>query len=97
MYKLILSGEAHDDLTDIQNYSYAEFGERQWKKYNDILNQAFRQLMDHPFSGHGRNDIPPPYKSFTAGQYVIIYSIEKETIYVIRVLQQRMDFTFRFQ
>jgi toxin ParE1/3/4 len=97
MYELILSGEAYDDLVDIQNYTYAEFGEQQWKEYNDVLDKAFRQLMDHPLSGHFRDDVPPQYKALSAGEHVIIYRIEKEIVYVIRVLHQRMDFTFRFQ
>lgn len=35
MHKLVLSGKAYEDLIDIQNHNFSEFGETQWNKYND--------------------------------------------------------------
>jgi toxin ParE1/3/4 len=97
MYELILSGEAYSDLVDIQNYTYTEFGEHQWEKYIQIIDNAFLQLQKHPFSGQVREDIPLHYSALNVGQHIIIFRIQKGTVYVIRVLHQRMDFTFRFQ
>ena len=94
MHRLILSGEAFDDLVDIQNYTFTEFGEQQWKTNNDLLENAFQQLLDHPMSGCVLQDILSEYRVLNAGHHVIIYRIEEATIYVIRILHQRMDFRF---
>ena len=97
MYQLVLSGEAYDDLTDIQNYTYTEFGEAQWEAYGNLLDQALLKIINHPYSRHQRTDIPERYRAMNVEQHVIIYRIEEYTIFVIRILYKRMDFTFQFR
>ena len=96
MHRLILSGEAYDDLVDIQNYTHSEFGEELWDRYKNILDKSLQQLMRNPLSGPYREDLPQPYRALSTGQHVLVYRIQDETIYVIRVLHQRMDFMYRF-
>ncbi|HPG07117.1 MAG: type II toxin-antitoxin system RelE/ParE family toxin [Saprospiraceae bacterium] len=97
MYRLIISGEAYDDLKDVLNFAYTEFGEGQWNNYKNILDNALRQLLNNPLIGRYREDLPQPYRALLAGLHVLIYRVQDETIYVIRILHQRMDFTYRFK
>ena len=54
-YSLELSEEAVSDLTDIQNYTFTNYGENQLKKYELILGNALDSILSFPNSF-----IPPP-------------------------------------
>lgn len=94
-YVLELSQEAYDDLFNIQNYTYAMHGEQQWREYGELLDSALLHISKHPFSGHGRPDLPTGYLAWNAGEHIMIYRVEREIIYLVRVLHGRMDFTFQ--
>ena len=96
-YTLELSFEAYDDLVDIQNYTYAEFGESQWRKYEALLNKAFGHILDNPYSGHKRDDLPNEYLAHNVGGHVIVFRIEHLVIYVVRVLHRRMNFPYQVE
>jgi toxin ParE1/3/4 len=95
-YVLKLSLEAYDDLVDIQNYTYQEYGENQWLKYGDDLEQGMNHILNHPFSGHTREDIPKDYLVWPVREHLLIYRIELEVVYLVRILHERMDFRFQF-
>ncbi len=95
-YSLELSEEAYDDLVNIQNYTYTNFGEKGWKLYGEALDQCLLQVLEHPHSGHKRKDIPDKYLCWNVREHVLIYRIENEVIYVVRVLHKRMNFRFLF-
>lgn len=95
-YELLISQEAFEDLIDIQNYTYTVHGEPQWKHYEDLLDKALLQILEHPFSGHAREDIPEGYRAWNVGQHVMIYRVFNHIVYLIRVLHGKMDFTFQF-
>lgn len=94
-FNLELSYEAYDDLIDIQAYTYSEFGEAQWKKYEGLLNGAFEHLIQSPYSGHRRKDVSEAYLSWNVGEHVMVYRVEEDTIYVVRVLHSRMNFLYK--
>lgn len=66
-YSLELSEEAVSDLVDIQNYTFTNYGENQLKKYETILDKAFKGILLFPDSGHSRPDIPVSYQVVLAG------------------------------
>lgn len=95
-YVLELSEEAYNDLIDIQNYTYAQYGENQWKAYGCDLDDGMAHIVAHPFLGHQRSDVPKGYLTCKVREHVMIYRIEGETIYLVRVLHGRMDFRLYF-
>ena len=95
-YTLELSAEAHDDLVDIQNYTFTVYGENQLKKYEDLLDKALLHMLEYPLSGHKRGDVPENYLTWNVGEHVIIYRMEEQIIYIVRVLHDKMNFTFQF-
>ena len=95
-YVLELSDEAYDDLINIQNYTYDQHGESKWYEYGTDLDKGMTQLLEHPFSGHARDDIPRGYQASTVREHVMIYRVEDKTIYLVRILHGKMNFTFQF-
>lgn len=95
-YYLELSQEAYDDLISIQNYTYSAHGENQFNKYEALLDKAMQHLLNYPFSGHERDDIPNGYLAWNVGEHVMIYRIDEPKIYLVRILHRRMDFIFQF-
>lgn len=91
-YILEISNEAEDDLTDIQSYTFKEFGEKQWEKYSLLLEQGLEHILCFPYSGHVRKDIPKNYLSWPVEEHIMIYRIEGELVYLIRVLHKKMNF-----
>jgi toxin ParE1/3/4 len=95
-YALELSKEAFDDLVNIQNYTYSVHDENQWEIYEDLLDKAMLQILNNPFSGHVRNDMPKDYQARNVGEHVMIYRVAEDTIYLVRALHGSMDFSFHF-
>lgn len=93
---LELSQEAYDDLVSIQHYTYEMYGEDQWYKYGQILDEAIAHILHYPYSGHKREDVPIGYLSWPVKEHILIYRIDGHIIYLVRVLHARMDFRFQF-
>lgn len=94
--RLKISDEAYDDLVNIQNYTYQNYGESGWKDYGDALDAAITHIMLHPHSGYGREDIPPGYQVWNVKEHVMVYRVEGGEIYLVRVLHNKMNFRFQF-
>lgn len=95
-YDLKLSEEAYDDLINIQNYTFSFYGEDGWIKYGHALDEAMKHIQFHPHSGHHREDIPQSYLAWNINEHIMIYRIEDQVIYLVRVLHGKMDFRFQF-
>jgi toxin ParE1/3/4 len=95
-YVLELSEEAYDDLINIQNYTYINHGETKWQNYSHDLDKAMSHILNHPFSGHVRDDVPSGYQAWGVNEHVMIYRVENKTVYLVRVLHGKMDFRFQF-
>jgi len=96
IYQLKLSAEAYDDLVNIQNYTFTNFGELGWIRYEKEILLGFETITQHPEVGHHRNDIPQSYRAWIIKEHVILYRIEDHLIYVTRVLHKRMNFRWVF-
>lgn len=90
-YSIVLSPQAEDDFTDILQYTLETWGERQLYVYRAVIDKALQTILQNPEIGHQRSDISQRHRSFPAGQHVIFYWVEQKTIYVSRILHQRMD------
>jgi len=66
------------------------------EKYSTAIDATFLFLKNNFEVGFSRSDIPDLYKSYPVLTHVIIYRIDKEIIYIIRVLHIKMDFNYQF-
>ncbi|SOE22999.1 toxin ParE1/3/4 [Spirosomataceae bacterium TFI 002] len=92
MYELRVTQSAIQDITEILIYTLLEFGENQSKKYENQIDEHIRSIGINPFIGHSRIDIPKECLALPFGGHVLVYKIENSTIFILRVLNQRMDF-----
>ena len=95
---LILSPQAETDFTDILQYTLETWGEPQVHVYSSLLDQALLMLQQHPYIGQQLHDIGQQLHEFSTvhrvypvGKHVIIYRIVNHTVYVSRILHERMN------
>ena len=89
IYKLFPAAET--DLAAIWLYTVEEWGLRQADDYIDQLADAFQLVADQPLICHERTEFSPPVRIFHQAHHLIVYRIEVDTIWVIRVLHESMD------
>lgn len=90
-YSLFLTNRAKADLDDIYVYGLQKWDEIQADSYLELLDDALTNLSKNPFMGKQARQLPEGYKSFRVGRHLIIYRVEETTIYVLRVIGDRMD------
>ncbi len=95
--KAILSPQAEEDLSDIGVYTEKQWGKRQRKKYIAQLINRIQRLAKNPALGRQRHELPQAPYSYHEGRHVIFYRLTTESIEVIRVLYDAMDFSRHFQ
>jgi toxin ParE1/3/4 len=86
-----LRSEAAADLAGIFDYSLVEFGEAQAEAYLRSFEQAFDLLRRHPFAGALRIQIDPPIRSLPHRSHRILYDVEDDVVWIVRILHHAMD------
>lgn len=89
--KLELSTLAKDDLRDIAQYTFTNYGERQVDIYLQALYHGMELLAGNPEIGHRRDDVPSGYKSLLIEKHVIIFTVQGESLIIARILHQSRD------
>lgn len=89
--RLELSRRAQTDLNDIRDYSVEHFGSTRAILYLDAIEQAFRRIVELPYIGVSQPGLSAESRSLPVGEHRVYYSIEPETILVVRVLHKAMD------
>jgi toxin ParE1/3/4 len=57
----------------------------------DAITERFCLLAQYPRMGRSRDDLRPGLRSFAVGEYVIVYTIEREDVEILRVFHGRQD------
>lgn len=95
MAKFILSKKALQDLSNIWNYTFDEWSERQADKYYNLLLTFCKELADNKLHGKHYPEISDEILGLKAFQHVIFYRIVRDEFQIIRILHSRMDFKNR--
>jgi toxin ParE1/3/4 len=92
MGKIRVSPEARSDLESIWLYIARESGSTDIAtRVTDSIAQRFWLLTRHSHLGRRRDDLRPGLRSLTAGDYVIIYRIEKDTVVILHIFHGSRD------
>ena len=87
-----LSEAAEQDLAAIIDYTLAEFGAAQVRRYVDEIERQLEALAANPYLGRERDEIRPDLRSLVIGAHVLFYSIRPaEGLRVVRVLHGSRD------
>ena len=93
MAKFRLTNKAVIDLSDIWDYTYDTWSEKQADKYYSDLINGCSELSKNPILGKGYEKIDNNLKGFKLNEHIIFYSvISKNEIVIERILHSRMDF-----
>ena len=90
---------AEADLDDIWLYAAAESGSLDIAtRLVDSITDRFCFLAGFPHAGRSRErDFGAGMRSFPVGEYVIIYSVEGDDVFTLRVVHGRRDFDRLFE
>lgn len=88
----VLSPLAQADLSDIWDYTAAQFGEDQAETYVTTLRRAIEGVAANPLRGRRCDELRAGYFKVSSGSHVLFYRQLADVIDVVRILHQRMDF-----
>jgi toxin ParE1/3/4 len=93
MSQVLLSPRAKSDLSDIWNYTLTEWGSKQAEKYVRELWAAMQAQVNDSSTSTDISDVRKGYRKTRSGSHVIFFrSTGINSIDVVRILHQRMDF-----
>ncbi len=75
---------------EIADYTVETWGLAQAERYMDGLDGCFKQLARTPGIGRDCNRIRAGYRRMEHEMHVVVYRIEKDGIFISRILHQRM-------
>jgi len=92
MSKYILTKKAVEDLSEIWNYTFALWPERQADTYYKMLIENFKEITMNPDIGKDYEGVVTGLLGFRAGRHIIFYRILNAIdVEIIRILHERMD------
>lgn len=92
--RYILSKQAEKDLRGIWRYTVETWSRSQADKYIAGLLKACSEISEAPaFMGRSYEHVRSGYRKYPWGKHIIFYMIQHDgTVFVSRVLHERMDF-----
>ena len=74
------------------NYTALQWGEAQVNIYLSVIEKALQMIQENPHLGRSKYGVSRNFKGYNAGKHTIFYSVEDQTIYVIRILHSSMNY-----
>jgi toxin ParE1/3/4 len=85
-----LSRLARTDLFQIVDYALNAWGAEQAERYLDGLRDCLDQLSSSPGMGRPCERLRAGYRRFEHGKHVIFYRLDGQSIFISRILHERM-------
>ena len=86
-----LSEKAAEDLENILDYSYVNFGMLVMQDYYDSLDKCLNTLDRNPDLGLKTEYVSLNYRCFYHRSHMIFYKKSAHGIYIVRLLHKSMD------
>ena len=92
------TNKAVDDLSDIWNYTFDAWSERQADLYFEMLIEFCQAIADNPSIGKNYDGIAENLYGLPANKHVIFYKvISDREVEIVRILHGRMDLKNRIR
>ena len=92
MAKYKLTNKAVEDLSDIWNYTFDHWSERQADFYYQMLIENCRDISDKPDIGKNYDGIINRLFGLKAGRHIIFYrKVNQNEVEITRILHKQMD------
>lgn len=82
---------ADEDIINIYQYTYQNFGPLQAETYHENLHNTFCFLAENPLVAPEQIEFVPPVRIHHYKKHLIVYLIQEDGIFIVRVLHERMD------
>lgn len=92
MSEVILTPKAKADLSDIWDYTLAQWGVEQAEKYLRELWSVIKEQAGDITKSVDIGDVRKGYRKIRAGSHVIFFKVTNNGVDIVRILHQRMDF-----
>lgn len=89
--KLKISASAKNDLRDIAQYTFVNYGKRQVDTYLQTLYDAMELLTKNSKIGHSRNDSLQNYEVLNVEKHLLIFTVNDENVIITRILHKSRD------
>lgn len=87
-----LTNKAVEDLTDIWNYTFEQWSEKQADKYYRMLIDNFDWIVRNTGLGKSYSAVMDNILGFKVGRHIIFYRVLHDNkIEIIRILHEQMD------
>lgn len=97
MAKYYLTNKAVEDLTDIWNYTFDEWSEKQADKYYLLLLDSCQEIAENPSLGRKYDNVTAKLLGYKSNQHILFYQIiSSNEIEIVRILHGRMDLKSKF-
>lgn len=90
-YNFQLSKLAIQDLEYIFKFTLEFWSLSQAEEYHKLINLEFKSICQNPLSGKSIDEIKDNHRCKIIKSHYIIYKEIDQTIYIDRILHQRMD------
>lgn len=98
MSKYHLTKLAVQDLTDIWNYTFDNWSERQADNYYEQLISIFESITTNPDQGRNYDGVRRDLLGYKVNRHIIFYRIFSHgQIEITRILHERMDLKNHFK
>jgi len=91
MTRYRLSARADADIFAIAEYTIAQFGIEQARRYRDGLERVFRMLAENPRRGRSAAQFAENLRRWEYESHIVFYVPEPRGVLIVRVLHRRMD------
>ena len=93
MSGVVLSPKAKEDLSDVWDYTYSEWGVEQAEKYVRELWAVIQEQTCDLTKAINIGDVRKGYMKVRSGSHVVFFKVTKDGVVgVVRILHQKMDF-----
>jgi toxin ParE1/3/4 len=89
-----LSSKAEFDLTVMYEFGISKFGLLQAQKYFFEMHDTFELLSTNRDLGRDASQYINELKRFTFKSHTLFYMISTDTVFIVRVLSQKMNYEF---
>ncbi len=92
MFKYKLTNKAVEDLTNIWDYTFDKWSEKQADKYYEMLLENCRNIADDPKIGKKYEGVKNELLGLKVNRHIIFYrQLDNKQIEITRILHGRMD------
>ena len=93
--RLRFSVGARSDFARIARWSEARWGGQQRVRYVGEIRSRLDQLRERPQLGPELGADHPHLRKLSVGSHVVLYRFDETLVFVVRILDQRMDIEAR--